>query len=152
MSSCPFTNSYQLPCSWQCYLPKPSYHPTNKNCIIITTHYDEKKTTPGIYTYDIVTNKSQIIYKYNNTFKPWAHGQFIDISNNTLILYGGDNDTFKIFDLNTNEIKQINDTNTISKYGYYPQSAFIASISQIHILDYKCNHYKFNIANKETIE
>eukprot|EP01084_Bolivina_argentea_P275486 469824_1 len=90
-----------LPITFYSYIPKPSYHPTNKNCIIISTKYDEKQTImPGIYKYNIEINESQIIYKYNNTFKPNRHGQFIDTSNNMLILYGGGFETFKIFDLN----------------------------------------------------
>eukprot|EP01084_Bolivina_argentea_P283399 485353_1 len=98
-------------------IPKPSQHPTNNKCIIISTYFGEDKTTPAIYTYNMETNESEIIYKYNNTFnfKPECHGQFIDASNNTLILYGGVNETFKTFDLNTNQIKQINDKNIISK-------------------------------------
>eukprot|EP01084_Bolivina_argentea_P313009 541973_1 len=110
------------------YMPKPSYDSTSKNCIIISTQYQENKTTPGIYKYNLLTNESQIIYnyKYDNTFKPSAHGQFINTFNNTLILYAGWNHTFKIFDLNTNQIKQINDKNIISKCSC-PQNTFIPS-------------------------
>eukprot|EP01084_Bolivina_argentea_P052707 96813_1 len=94
----------KLPFSFDQNIPKPSYDPTNKNCIIISTNYLEKYnengTTAAIYKCNLVTNESQIIYKYNNTFKPYNHGQFIDPSNNTLISYGGYYDTFKIFDLN----------------------------------------------------
>eukprot|EP01084_Bolivina_argentea_P052742 96866_1 len=85
-STNPVTSSTPL-CSIR-YIPKPSYDPTNKNCIIITTSDREKNTTPGIYKYNMETNESEIIYKYNNTFQPCCHGQFIDTSNNTLILYG----------------------------------------------------------------
>eukprot|EP01084_Bolivina_argentea_P262297 443508_1 len=105
------------------YIPKPSYDPTNKNCIIITANYKEEQTTSGICKYNIVTNEWHTIYKYNendNTFKPHYHGQFIDKSNNTLILYGGGYDTFKVFDLNNNQMKQINDTNIICKCDYEP--------------------------------
>eukprot|EP01084_Bolivina_argentea_P168501 292198_1 len=97
-----FVKSDKLPISCIEYIPKPSQHPTNKDCIIISTNYYETKTTPGIYQYDIQTNELQIIYKYNTTFKLYFHGQFIDTSNNTLILYGGRNHIFEIFDLNTN--------------------------------------------------
>eukprot|EP01084_Bolivina_argentea_P316920 549435_1 len=112
------------------HMPKPLYDPTNKNCIIISTHFQENKTTAGIYKYNTQTNESQIIYQYHYsyTFKPDGHGQFIDTSNNILILYGGWNDnTFKIFDLNTNQIKQINDKNIISKCGKWPQNTFFPS-------------------------
>eukprot|EP01084_Bolivina_argentea_P062573 114447_1 len=95
------------------YVPKPSYDPTNKNCIIISTYYNENQTTPGIYRYNLISNESKLIHKYDYTFKPYRHGQFIDPSNNTLILYGGYNYAYKIFDLNSNQMKQINDTNII---------------------------------------
>eukprot|EP01084_Bolivina_argentea_P141714 249004_1 len=98
----------ESPISFSSYIQKPSQDPTSRNCIIISTHYNENKTTPGIYKYNLVTNESQIIYKYDGTFKPSSHDQFIDTSNNTLILYGGLWNTFKVFDLNTNQIKQIN--------------------------------------------
>eukprot|EP01084_Bolivina_argentea_P199407 341209_1 len=107
----PFIKSIKLPISCNSGIPKPSHDPTNRNCIVISTYHQETGMTPGIYRYNIMTNESKIIYKYNNTFNPDGHGQFIDTSNNTLILYGGDDDTFKIFDLNTNQMKQINDTN-----------------------------------------
>eukprot|EP01084_Bolivina_argentea_P052744 96868_1 len=99
-STKPVTSSTQSPLCLRQYIPKPSYHPTNKNCIIISTDYTENNvnkryemikatlTTPGIYKYNMETNESEIIYKYNNTFQPCCHGQFIDTSNNTLILYG----------------------------------------------------------------
>eukprot|EP01084_Bolivina_argentea_P045011 82845_1 len=86
----PFTKSSKLPFCVFYEMPKPSPHPTNSECIIISTDYEECQTTPAIYTYNMETNKSQIIYKYNKTFNPNSHGQFIDTSNNTLILYGGD--------------------------------------------------------------
>eukprot|EP01084_Bolivina_argentea_P077106 139799_1 len=123
-----YIKSTKLPITCDAYIPKPSQDPTNKNCIIITTNnYDEDETTPGIYKYNLVSNESQIIYKYDDTFKSSDHGQFTDALNNTLILYGGDDEklddaTFKIFDLNTNQMKQINDTNMLSKCSYCPQN------------------------------
>eukprot|EP01084_Bolivina_argentea_P132900 234520_1 len=148
-----FIKLAKLPMSFGSSIVKPAYDPTNKNCIIISTHCNEYQTTTGIHKYDMVSNKSEIIYKYDGTFTPLCHGQFIDASNNTLILYGGCNNTFKIFDLNTNQMKQINDKNIISKCGWAPQNIFIPSpINEIHILDRYCEHYQFNITNKETIK
>eukprot|EP01084_Bolivina_argentea_P288525 495223_1 len=126
-SAKPFTKSSRLPFCVGVLMPKPSPHPTNSECIIISTNLFENQTTPAIYTYNPQTNESQIIYEYNQTFNPNLHGQFIDKSNNTLILYGGERDTFKIFDLNTNQTKQTNDKNIISKCGWYPQNTFIPS-------------------------
>eukprot|EP01084_Bolivina_argentea_P288528 495226_1 len=87
-STKPFTKSGLLPVCVIGIMSKPVYHPTNNKCIIISTNYCENKTA-GIYKYNMQTNESQTICKYNNTFKPLGHGQFIDTSNNTLILYGG---------------------------------------------------------------
>eukprot|EP01084_Bolivina_argentea_P208675 355677_1 len=87
-STKPFTKSSKyLSFCVERYIPKPSQHPTNNKWIVISTYYLENKTTPGIYKYNMETNKSQMIYKYNYTFDPYNHGQFIDVSNNTLILY-----------------------------------------------------------------
>eukprot|EP01084_Bolivina_argentea_P309927 536150_1 len=122
-STKPFKKPSKLPFCVHLYMPKPLYHPTSNKCIIITTdcleYYETSSSTAAIYKYNIDTNESQILYKYNidtnesqiiykytNTFTSNYHGQFIDPSNNTLILYGG---TFGIFDLNTNQMKQIND-------------------------------------------
>eukprot|EP01084_Bolivina_argentea_P263686 446389_1 len=106
----------------------------------------DNKTTPGIYKYNIETNESQMIYKYNNTFNPAYHGQFIDPSNNTVILFGGNYNTFQVFDLNINQMIQKHHPNILSTLGGFPQIAFIPSpINNIHILNtqYKFNHYKF---------
>eukprot|EP01084_Bolivina_argentea_P268587 456252_1 len=140
----PFVKSPRLPISVNYLIPKPSYHPTDKNCIVISTDYEEQQIISGIHKYNMVTNESQIIHEYDDTLKPEEHGQFIDPSNNTLLIYGGIYNTFKTFDLNTNQIKQINDKNIISKCYYCPQNTFIPSpVNEIHILDYQCNHYKF---------
>eukprot|EP01084_Bolivina_argentea_P120299 213225_1 len=87
----PFTKSSKLPfCVGSQWMPKPSPHPTSSECIIISTSCKEEETTPAIYTYNPQKNESQMICEYNDTtFKPYGHGQFIDVSNNTLILYGG---------------------------------------------------------------
>eukprot|EP01084_Bolivina_argentea_P191229 328492_1 len=85
-SAKPFTKSSKLPFCVGEYMPKPLQHPTNSKCIIISTHCAEYKTTHAIYTYNLQTNESQIIYTYDSTFYARYHGQFIDTSNNTLIL------------------------------------------------------------------
>eukprot|EP01084_Bolivina_argentea_P255281 429331_1 len=97
-------NSSKLQRTFDDFIPKPLHHPNNKKCIIITTQCNDRKKTPGIYSYNVQTNESQIIYKYDHTFKGKFHGQFIDTSNNTLILYGGSSHIFNTFDLNTNQM------------------------------------------------
>ncbi len=67
--SSPCVKSPQLPIGIRCDIPKPSFDPNNPNCIIISTDYEEYATTPGIYKYNIITNESPIIYKYDYTCK-----------------------------------------------------------------------------------
>eukprot|EP01084_Bolivina_argentea_P077479 140525_1 len=149
-----FTKLDPLGISVRHYIPKPVYDLTDNNCIIISTDYEENQTTAGIHKYNMQTNELQTIYKYDNALKPEFYGQFIDPSNGTLILFGGSCDIFEVFDLRTNKMKQKNGTNNIlSKCGDFPQNTFIPSpMNQIHILDNSCNHFKFDITNKETIE
>eukprot|EP01084_Bolivina_argentea_P268916 456896_1 len=81
------------------YIPKPSYHPKNKDVVIISTaHYEGSKK--GIYEYNLIQNTFNKMYTYKQTFKPYDHGQFIDEKNELLYIFGGDNATFGIFDLN----------------------------------------------------
>eukprot|EP01084_Bolivina_argentea_P284799 488197_1 len=108
--SFPFIKSSELPVSFSYYIPKPSYDPANKNCIVISTDHSEVRETAGIYKYNLVSNESQIVYEYDDNDRPAGHGQFIDTSNNTLILYGKQGNTF---DLNTNQMKQTNDKNIL---------------------------------------
>eukprot|EP01084_Bolivina_argentea_P311033 538329_1 len=88
----------QLKLDW--YFPKPSYHPQNPDVVIISTNYaegDEK----GIYEHNLIQNTFNKIYTYEQTFEPYNHGQFIDSKNELLYIFGGDNATFGVFDLNT---------------------------------------------------
>eukprot|EP01084_Bolivina_argentea_P019923 37058_1 len=149
----PFIKCSQLPISFISEIPKPSYDSTNKNCIIISSYYRESQTTEGIYKYNVETNESELIYKYDNTCKSSDPGQFIDPSNNTLILFGGDFNIFETFDLNKNKMKQKNDKNILNECGSNPQTALIPSpINKIHILDCVGIHYTFDLTNKETIK
>eukprot|EP01084_Bolivina_argentea_P159869 278446_1 len=79
------------------YFSKPSYHPKDKDVITISTNmYEEKK---GIYEYNLTQNTFNKIYTYDQKFKPFNHGQFIDAKNELLYIFG--DDAFGIFDLNT---------------------------------------------------
>eukprot|EP01084_Bolivina_argentea_P281460 481564_1 len=104
--SLPFIKCTQLPIDFGGEVPKPSHDPINKNCIVISTDHREIAQASGIYKYDMYTNELNLVYKYDNTFKPSYHGQFVDPSNNTLILFGGDFNIFETFDLNKNKMKQ----------------------------------------------
>eukprot|EP01084_Bolivina_argentea_P268588 456253_1 len=147
----PFVKSPRLPISVNYLIPKPSYHPTDKNCIVISTDYEEQQIISGIHKYNMVTNESQIIHEYDDTLKPEEHGQFIDPSNNTLLIYGGIYNTFKTFDLNTNQMKLEQYKNTLCECNRRSRVTFIPPpINQIHVLNYECEHFIFDITNKQT--
>eukprot|EP01084_Bolivina_argentea_P127516 225498_1 len=98
------------------YFPKPSYHPTNKDLVILSTNYCEGQdilascegNENGIYEYNTKRNTFNRLYAYDQKFKPFAHGQFIDAKNELLHIFG--NGKLGIFDLNT----KIMNTNTTS--------------------------------------
>eukprot|EP01084_Bolivina_argentea_P053142 97571_1 len=91
------------------YFPKPSYHPTNKDVVILSTNYWDvyRNEKEGIYEYNMEKNTFNKIYTYDK-FKPFNHGQFIDVKNELLYIFGYGK--LGIFDLNT----QIMNTNTKS--------------------------------------
>ena len=65
-------------------LPKPLNHPFNPNKIIITTDFEDRN--PGIFEYDLISNESKCIYKYDlNKFTPEEHGHFIHPQSKTLL-------------------------------------------------------------------
>eukprot|EP01084_Bolivina_argentea_P127517 225499_1 len=96
----------ELEPKFNCYFPKPSYYLNNQDVIILSTNiYEEKK---GIYEYNLKQNTFNKIYTYDQKFTPFAHGQFIDLKNELLYIFG--NGKLGIFDLNT----KIMNTNTTS--------------------------------------
>eukprot|EP01084_Bolivina_argentea_P086414 156190_1 len=91
------------------YFSKPSYHPKNKDAVIISTNTWEG-SNKGIYEYNLQRNTFNKMHTYDQTFKSVSHGQFIDAKNELLYLFGGHDATFGVFDLNT----KIMNTNTKS--------------------------------------
>eukprot|EP01084_Bolivina_argentea_P289064 496270_1 len=87
----------ECPQKFHNFIPQPSYHPKNKNVVIISTHYVTHNK--GIYEYNLTQNTFSKMYTYDQTFRPSFHGQFIDSKNELLYIFGGG--TFGIFDLNT---------------------------------------------------
>eukprot|EP01084_Bolivina_argentea_P145608 255179_1 len=92
---------------FNCYMPKPSRHPKNKDLIILSTSKWEGNNK-GIYEYNTKRNTFNKIYTYKQGFEPSNHGQFMDAKNELLYLFGYGQ--LGIFDLNTNEMN----TNTES--------------------------------------
>eukprot|EP01084_Bolivina_argentea_P103433 185261_1 len=143
-----------LPFSLSHIIPKPLFHPIYKNCIVISTYcrnYHQRYTS-GIYIINLDTNELRMIGKYEQTFKPYDHGQFIDPSNNTLIVFG--NGVYGVFDLNTHKMKETTHNNMLKQCKSEPQTKFIPSIcgGNIHVFTrgMQNNHYQFNIGNKKT--
>eukprot|EP01084_Bolivina_argentea_P034037 62961_1 len=126
-------------------ITKPSYHPDNKKCIILSTDYEEFQTNPGIYKYNMETNEIQQIGTYNNETQPSLNGQLINPHNNTLILYGGLNATFVMFDIKTHKFKTIkNPTNKITELKWEPQHAFDQLQNIFHILSDVSEHFTYS--------
>ncbi len=148
-----FKKSHQLSIYMDTRFPKPCKDTINKNCIIISTDFEEETAKPGIYRYNIITNESEIIYKYTNRFKAEQHGQFINSASNKLILYGGFYNICETFNLQNNTI-EITDNNLIRKCETNPQNTFVPSKTdpQIHAIDSQCNHYIFHNTNRQTIK
>eukprot|EP01084_Bolivina_argentea_P107975 192998_1 len=87
--------------------PKPSYHPKNKDVVILSTSTSEENKK-GIYEYNTRRNTFNKVYTYDKTFKPVIYGQFIDSKNELLYIFG--DGELGIFDLTT----KIMNTNTTS--------------------------------------
>eukprot|EP01084_Bolivina_argentea_P159870 278447_1 len=89
-------------------VPKPSYHPKDKDVVILSTSYWEGNTK-GLYEYNTKRNTFNKIYTYKQGFEPDCHhGQFIDAKNQLLYIFGYGE--LGIFDLNT----KVMNTNTES--------------------------------------
>eukprot|EP01084_Bolivina_argentea_P107976 192999_1 len=82
--------------------PKPSYHPKNKDVVILSTSTSEENKK-GIYEYNTRRNTFNKMHTYDKTFNPFNHGQFIDAKNELLYMFGYG--ILGIFDLNTKIIK-----------------------------------------------
>eukprot|EP01084_Bolivina_argentea_P106317 190277_1 len=127
------------------YITKPSYHPINKDVVIISTHYSHYRrgnNTNGIYEYNIKTNTFNKIHTYNQACKPKiCHGQFID-SKNELYMFG--RGELGIFDLNT-KIMNTNTESVLRDCCKCPQSTYIPSPrNECHILCDHSTHYKMD--------
>eukprot|EP01084_Bolivina_argentea_P000619 1152_1 len=87
------------------YFPKPSYHPKNKDVVILSPS-DLEGSKKGIYEYNLQKNAFNKIYTYEPTFHTSSHGQFLDAKNELLYIFGYNK--LGIFDLNT----KVMNTNT----------------------------------------
>eukprot|EP01084_Bolivina_argentea_P127303 225160_1 len=129
------------------YISSPSYHPKNKDVVIISTHWLESNKK-GIYEYNTKQNTFNKIYTYDQTFKPDGHGQFIDSKNELLYIFGGDNATFGVFDLNI-KVMNTDTESALSNCDECPQATYIPSpTNEYHILSNNSIHYVMDMNNK----
>eukprot|EP01084_Bolivina_argentea_P299571 516396_1 len=127
------------------YIPKPSYHPKNKDVVVIST--DCAEDCSGIYEYNLTKNTFNCnkIHTYKQTFYR-SHGQFIDPKNELLYIFG--NGEFGIFDLNTN-VMTIDTESSLRDCNDYPKSTYIPSpINELHILSNGTIHYIMDMNDK----
>eukprot|EP01084_Bolivina_argentea_P127304 225161_1 len=140
-------NKLEIECTqkFSYYFPKPSYHPTKKDVVIVSTNCLEQ-ASKGIYEYNIQRNAFNKMYTYEQEFQPFNHGQFIDSKNELLYLFR--DDTFGIFDLNTKEMNT-NTKSVLRDCRNLPQSTYIPSPrNEYHILSNHSMHYKMDMNNK----
>eukprot|EP01084_Bolivina_argentea_P223796 378584_1 len=93
-----------LPLECDGYHPKPLYYPHDSNTVIIST--DSRENNPGIFKYNINTNKLELIHKYDKC-QTMHHGHFIDYKNEILYIFGGSYNTFNAFNLKTNTMTNL---------------------------------------------
>ena len=128
---------------------KPSYY-HNKDCFIIATH--SENNVPGIYKYNINTNKINLIYKYEDmNFRRMGYGQCIN--EDILYVFGGycSSRQFFSFNLKTKEISY-DKSNELHKCDLFPETVNITSpINEIHIIDNDSQHFKFKNDDKSII-
>ena len=96
----------QLPFKLRYLPPRPSWCNLSGNEIIVSTDYDDDN--PGIYKYDITTNKHTLLSTYPSYQQPDGHAQFVDHRNSNLHILGGDNNTRFTFNLKTKQFKYPN--------------------------------------------
>eukprot|EP01084_Bolivina_argentea_P057641 105294_1 len=145
-----FTVSAKLPLKLSYYFRKPSHYSSNSNSIVISTNYID--SNPGIFEYNLDSNKLELLQKYNSiTNKPEEHGQFIDDKNGKLYIFGGDNDSFFTLDLNKKimvEGEHNDDFNEeIKRCSIYPNAVSVSSPStncKVHILAKNGMHFIFD--------
>eukprot|EP01084_Bolivina_argentea_P264265 447597_1 len=138
-----FNKLQPIPLIFLFYQPKPLFYPHNSNDIIIST--DCRHNKPGIFKYNIVTNKLEVIHEYDyDTYKISRHGHFIDYKNELLYIFGGTYGTFRAFDFKTNIMTNMG----INNSGRYKKSIHIPSTNEIHILKNYNHHSIFDCNDK----
>eukprot|EP01084_Bolivina_argentea_P023389 43622_1 len=150
-----FQKSQPLPYQWTCSMPKPLICSEHSNYVIISTHCEDNN--PGIFKYNLITNTMEMLHKYDNTTECSYHGQLID--GDSLFIFGGENDSFFAFDLNTKSIQTDNRTNTALNdvdcinCCYCAKTVYVSSskINQFHITSTRgryTTHFKYDCNNK----
>ena len=129
----------QLPLSLHfSYPPSQPWH-SSQNTIIVSSDYND--TNPGIFKYNITTNKSELLTSYKDAMDAEFHGQFID-QDDILYIFGGDTRCCFTIDLRTKQIKK-QDYHALAACGTDPRSVSASTINEIYILA-KSDHFKFD--------
>ena len=75
-------------------MPKPCCYDKTKT-LIISTDWSEFLCDPGIYQFNLETNKIELLIEYEDIFEPTSHDHFIDDTddddnddNDVLYMYG----------------------------------------------------------------
>eukprot|EP01084_Bolivina_argentea_P000618 1148_1 len=124
--------------------PKPSYHPSKSDVVIISTpHWEPNK---GIYEYDLRANIFTKIHTYDDTFTIFGHGQFIYPSQSLLYIFAAGE--LGVFDLN-NKIMYTHERSALRTCCKTPKTAYITSINECHILSNDNWHYTMDMNNKK---
>eukprot|EP01084_Bolivina_argentea_P277891 474593_1 len=127
------------------YIPKPSYHPRNPDIVILSTDCNEPGEN-GIHEYNLKSNTFTKIYTFNHLLR--GHGQFIDTKNESLYMFGYRFNRHKlgVLDLNTKALVT-DKKSALNNCNEFPQSVYIPSIHECHILCNNSIHYKMDMNN-----
>lgn len=144
----PFVELEEIPICFK-YVPSLSIHPKESKSVILSTEFNAAK--PGIYKFNLDTNKIDILSKYNDdNFDAEEHAQFINPCTNKLYIFGGYNQSFAAYNLTTKEIEYSNKDKAYDLCGCssFPRTAYIPQSKQLHVWD-QCTHLIFSINRDE---
>ena len=98
----------ELPSQIEYFTPRPVFHPSETNCIILSTEKDG--INGGIYKYHLEDNEITCLANYDEIESIREkyfeyHTQFLDSINNKLYICGGDDTLFITYEIDTKIIK-----------------------------------------------
>ena len=126
------------------YIPHPC-HKNNKqeSMVIISTHSYEDAMIPGVYEYNLETNKLKLLCEYQSYMEINDHTQFIDHENESLYIITTEQPHY-VFNLKTNKFEK-------EFYIKCDMNSYLRSIKvfkNVYFMDKK-KYIKFNICSKK---